>query len=262
MVERVNVLLHGIFGYVFNSACIEAYVPAVSGHIYKVTRSKSLEKAKDLPRSNFRLIGVKSGCAFSPDPKKSPVVRIKKNTTIDEFGKRFCKISLPYPSTFEGPGQLIWAMDSYKVGSIFSGRDSHHCNSVQPYPSMHAFVYERDRCPLRFEMGDTYIDLDDLPSDTPVGITNLHIWCTTPPMDMDGHGHTPDGHLRRGFAALVDLFPLLETTIQIPDGFTPVAAPESRPYGVECCDVDPGRDGCAHFGHVNCHYANLLAVEE
>jgi hypothetical protein len=113
--------------------------------------------------------------------------------------------------------------------------------------------------------GSDPILLDDLESDAPDGFTNLHIWCTTPPMDMDVVGYTREGHLRRGFAALVDLFPLLEVSIQIPDGFTPEpAVSEALPAGVQSCDVDPGRDGCGHipdFGHVNCHYANLLALQ-
>ena len=81
---------------------------------------------------------------------------------------------------------------------------------------------------------------------------------------MTQGGYTPEGHLKgEGFAALVDMFPLLEVTIQFPDGFTPEPAdPEILPAGVQTCDVDPGRCGHApDFGHVNCHYANLLAVQ-
>ena len=105
--------------------------------------------------------------------------------------------------------------------------------------------------------------LDDLPSDAPPGYTNLHIWCTTPPMDASGHGYTPEGHLRRGFAALIDMLPGIEITIQFPDGFTPAPADsESHPQGVSWCDVDPGRDECIpDIGHVNCHYANVLVEE-
>ena len=74
------------------------------------------------------------------------------------------------------------------------------------------------------------------------------------------HGYIADGHLRRGFAALIDMFPRIKVTIEFPDGFTPEAVKDNLPPGVVCCDVDPGRDGCTHFGHVNCHYANVLFV--
>jgi hypothetical protein len=79
-------------------------------------------------------------------------------------------------------------------------------------------------------------------------------------MDMDEHGYTAEGHLRRGFHSLVDMFPLIEIGIEIPDGFTPEAVPDPLPPGVTACDVDPARKGCPHFGHVNCHYANVLFV--
>lgn len=272
MADQVNVLLHGIFGYVFTPRYIEAYAPAVCGHVYKVSRSRSMAevKTKSLPKSDFALAGVQAGWSFPPDSKVSPVVPLAKGAIVDEFRKRFCKICLPYPKAFESQGKPMWAMDAFKVGSIFSGRDADALNSVQPFPSMHALCYERAQGALQFEMcdGTDPIPLEDLDpdSDTPAGFINLHIWCTTPPMDMDLHGLTPDGHLRRGFAALVDLFPQLEVTIQFPDGFTPAPADqEILPDGVQKCDVDPGREGCVsripEFGHVNCHYANVLAVQ-
>jgi len=275
MIEKVNVLLHGVFGYLFTADYIEAYVPAVSGHIYKVSQTREIQKsdgreaekliAECLPREDLKLVGIVRGKKIDLDPKISPVVKMRKGSTFDEFGKRFCKIFLPYPNSSNGNEKIMFPLDKFHVGSIFSGKHGSHCNKVQPYPSMHAFVYERDRMPLQFERcdGKDPIRLDHLrrDADTPHGVTNIHVWCTTPPMDM---AHASDGHLRRAFPALVDIFPGLEVTIQIPDGFTPAAAEiEERPYGVTLCDVDPSRKECAsHFGHVNCHYANLFAVEE
>ena len=189
---------------------------------------------------------------------------------MDEFGKTYCRIRLPYPTIFDGHGKPMWTMDAARVGNIFSGRDASYLNGVQPFPSMHALCYQRGEGGLRFEMSDGSgeIPLDDLASDAPDGYTNLHIWCTTPPMAPDYPMHmTADGHLRRGFAALVDLFPALEVTIEFPDGFTPAPADqEPLPAGVGRCDVDPSRAGCKSglvpmIGHVNCHYANLLAVQ-
>ena len=86
---------------------------------------------------------------------------------------------------------------------------------------------------------------------------NVHIWCTIDPDDMSLHGMSPDGHIRRAFAALVDLFPTLEVTLQIPDKFSPTPCDEVRPPGVTRCDVDPGRKDCkkVDFGKVNCHYS-------
>lgn len=270
MADRVNVILHGIFGYVFTPKCIDAYTPAVCGHIYAISRSRQVwipQRIKELPNSDVVLSGLQSGWSFVPNPKESPVVPLEADAAIDEFKKRRCKISLPYPTIPDAQSKRYWAMDESHVGSIFGGRDAAGLNQIQPFPSMHVFSYERDGSPLQFELprGEN-MTVDDLEADhdTPLGFTNLHIWCTTPPMDMDLHGRTKDGHLRRGFAALVDMFPTLEVTIQFPDGFTP-AAPKSEalPQGMQRCDVDPGRESCRspEIGHVNCHYANIMAVQ-
>ena len=167
MADQVNVLLHGIFGYVFTPRCIEAYAPAVCGHIYQVSRSRSLSQTKDLPKSDFALTGVQAGWSFPPNPKASPVVSLAKGSIVDEFKKRFCKICLPYPKAFDGQQMPMWTMDAYKVGSIFSGRDAASLNTVQPFPSMHALCYERDQGTLQFAMcdGSSPIPLDDLVSE-------------------------------------------------------------------------------------------------
>jgi hypothetical protein len=139
-----------------------------------------------------------------------------------------------------------------------------HLNKVSACPSLLAFVYPWS--------GETVqLEPDDLSDPIVFGVSsnnanvvmlNAHIWCTLAPgsMQQPGSSHVKgDGHLRRAFSALVDLFPDLELTIQFPDGFSPTQADESRPLGVSFCDVDPGRKGCSTpFGKVNCHYANLV----
>ena len=105
MADKVNVLLHGIFGYVFTPQWIEAYSPAVCGHIYRVSRSRSVDIPgyyKPLPASDLILKGVQVGWPFHPCPKRSPVVNLAKGAMIDEFNKRYCKIRLPYPTAYEG----------------------------------------------------------------------------------------------------------------------------------------------------------------
>jgi hypothetical protein len=278
----VNVLLHGIFGYHFTRECIEAYAPAVCMHINMVSESRDLGTAVPLPRADFRLTGVVPGCRFPPDQSKSPVVPLPKGTKIDEFGKRHCIIRIPYPASPDD----VWPLDPYVVGSIYAGSQAPYLNSVTNLPSMHAFSYERDgsclelvpsSAPYPIHQGEEAnpIDLDCLVSDAPDGYTNVHIWCTLPPMlvaEFAEQNFTPTGHLRRGFASLIDLFSTVEVTIEIPDGFTPEQAPEVRPLGVCCLDVDPARQNCDEeaikiasdprlmYGHVNCQYSNIITV--
>jgi len=256
MAKIVNVLLHGIFGYVFGKNHIEVYVPAVCGHVYKAGRASNGVGAQQLCRTEYTLAGVHGGSRVLPDCNVSPVLSLPPKTVIDEFGKRYCKIHLPYPAPFPGCKDQMCAVDRYKVGSIYAGRDAGPLNKLKSFPNMHIFVYELRGDSLKLEnlSGGEPIDLTNPTGD----VINVHIWCTTPPMDMDTHGSTRAGHLRKGFAALVDMFPTHEITLQIPDGFTPAADTEALPDGVGKCDVDPGRAGCAHFGEVNCGYANIM----
>lgn len=274
--EMVNVLLHGIFGYNFGPDYIDAYAPAVCHHINKVSASRDLGHAVPLPRADFELTGVIAGSQFLPDESKSPLVTLPKNTVIDEFGKRHSMIRLPYPKNVKS----ISPIDAYYVKSIFAGRDAPGLNSVVPFPSMHIFSYERaidtqlvliptdEQIAIRGGATATAINLDQLKSDASDGYTNAHIWCTLPPNMPDTPSMpSEEGHLRRGFAALIDLFPTLEITIEIPDEYSPAAdRPEVLPPGVISCDVDPGRPKCTAativYGHVNCHYANIMTVSQ
>jgi len=155
-------------------------------------------------------------------------------------------------------------MDAYEVGDVFAGRDSTPLNGMNCCPSMLIIAYARSEKFLRLDPDDggVGIDLSSLTPQPGTSIVNLHIWCTINPADMAMSGMTPEGHIRKAFAALVDLIPTVETTLQIPDRFSPAACAESHPPGVGPCDVDPGRPGCIAiaFGKVNCHYSNLIFV--
>jgi hypothetical protein len=284
MAKLVNVLLHGIFGYVLADDYIYAYTPCVCGHIYKTSTGsgKSLDDADDFNRGDYALLGVLTGSAFPFPVDRYPQVPIALDAKhqIDEFGKRYSMFRLPYPESLH----RVCALDKYQVGSIYAGRDAGPLNGSELDPScvgqvasLHMFTYAEDGTTLQLASLDPVSGEIGRGAPILVGktftrvgrdrVTNFHIWCTTPPMDMKKDGYTAEGHLRRGFASLVDMFPRIEVTIEFPDGFTPKAVSDQAPLGVSSVDVDPtrdrepGRNGISpYFGHVNCHYANILFV--
>jgi hypothetical protein len=263
MPDIVNLLLHGVYGYILRKDYLEAYTPAVYGHIYKAG-GLDFKTAQQLRRVNYNLRGVSGdpGERFRPDPLKFPLVPLPDSAPVDPFGKRYCMFRLPYPAKIQGYTDRLFAVDAYEVGNIYAGRDCSPLNKLDCCPSMLIIVYARSEKFLRLDPDDggVGIDLSYLSPNPGTNIVNLHLWCTINPEDMAMSGMTNEGHIRAAFAALMDLVPPLETTLQIPDRFAPTACAENYPPGVGRCDVDPGRDGCSliQFGKVNCHYANLI----
>jgi hypothetical protein len=265
MINVVNVILHGVYGYIFRSTCIEAYTPAVCGHIYKAGGLDYKNAARLRQRVDYSLQGVSGDpqTRCQPDCHHNPVLPLASAAAIDPFTKRFCMIRLPYPAVIDGyPQPQYYPVDSYVLGAVYSGRDATPLNAMDMCPSAQVIAYPRNDERLRLDADDggKGIDLGSLTPQSGTGITNVHIWCTINPDDMSMSGMTPEGHIRRAFAALVDLVPALETTLQIPDGFSPSASNDDYPPGVGPCDVDPGSNGCVGllFGKVNCHYSNLM----
>ncbi len=263
MADIVNVILHGVYGYILKEDFCEIYTPAVHGHIYRAG-GLDYSHAKPLKRVTYQLRGVAGDphARFNPDPSVYPILPLSKIGPVDLYKKHYCKFQFPYPKQISGYSQQLYAMDAYEVGAIYAGRDSTTLNQMECVPSMLIIVYERSECPLGLEPvdGTCGIDLSFLLPKPGTNIVNLHIWCTLNPDDLTMAGMTHEGHIRRAFSDLVNLIPALEVTLQIPDNFSPTACEENYPPGVTRCDVDPGRENCSRpeFGKVNCHHANLI----
>jgi len=262
----VNVIMHGVFGYVLKPGeYIEAYTPAVHGHIYRAGGLK-YDDAKPLRHGiNYTLKGVQGDpkARRKPDCEHHPIVE-RKIDPIDEYKKRYCMIRLPYPPRLESSDNesQIYPVDAFELGEIYAGQHVGTLNDMEQCPSLLVFVYPRNHekleliaddlsCPIEFETNAVNAD---------VAITNAHIWCTIGPKDLGHSGMSRDAHTRRAFNALVDLFPALDLRLQYPDRIAPTACAEHRPPGVSRCDIDPGREGCikSDVGKVNCHYSNLI----
>jgi hypothetical protein len=263
MTDVVNVILHGVYGYILRKDFVEAYTPAVYGHIYKAG-GLDYRCAQKLRRVDYNLRGVAGdpNARFKPDPSSYPLLPLPSSVHVDPFSKRYCMFRLPYPKQLSGYTKQLYALDAYEIGSVYGGRDSTSLNGMDSCPSMLIIAYERSEKFLRLDPDDggIGIDLSYLTPQPGTSIVNLHIWCTINPDDMAMSGMTHEGHIRKAFAALVDLVPPLEATLQIPDRFAPIACDETYPPGVGRCDVDPGRKGCTliEFGKVNCQYTNLI----
>ena len=263
MTDVVNVILHGVYGYILRKDFVEAYTPAVCGHIYKAG-GLDYRKAQQLRRVNYSLRGVSGDPSkrFKLDPTKYPLLPLPNSGPVDPFEKRYCMFRLPYPKQIPGYSNQLYALDAYEVGDVFAGRDSAPLNGMDSCPSMLIIAYARSEQFLRLDPDDggVGIDLSHLTPQPGTSTVNLHIWCTTDPDDIAMSGMTHEGHIRKAFAALVELVPPLEATLQIPNRFAPTACDENYPPGVGRCDVDPGRKGCSHveFGKVNCQYTNLI----
>ena len=263
MTDVVNVILHGVYGYILRKDFVEAYTPAVYGHIYKAG-GLDYKSAQQLRRVNYNLRGVAGdpNARFKPSPSSYPLLPLPDSAPVDPFGKRYCMLRLPYPKQIPGYSNQLYALDAHEIGDVFAGRDSAPINGMDSCPSILTIAYARSEKFLRLDPDDggVGIDLSPLTSQPGTSIVNLHIWCTINPDDMTMAGMTHEGHIRKAFAALVDLVPPLELTLQIPDRFAPTACDETYPPGVGPCDVEPGRKGCSllAFGKVNCQHANLI----
>jgi hypothetical protein len=269
----VNVLFHGVFGYVLREKCIEIYTPAVCHHVYM---AGGIDNASCKPLVRGLTYDLRGVCGdpnqrSKPNNDDYPLLSLDAGDTLDEFNKRFCKFHIPYPRTIDGYSSQMYPVDAFEAGAIFAGANAGPLNGMDVLPSSLIFVYLRNDGMLRLESetGDSVIDLSQLPETCVPGITNVHIWCTlqNDPNGMSpANGMSPEGHLRRAFAALVDCFPELELTIEIPDRFAPTAVDaEDLPPGVGPCDVDPDRKSCAKkmelallFGKTNCHYSSVM----
>src|ERR1700674_1384108 len=131
MTDMVNVILHGVYGYILRKDFVEAYTPAVYGHIYKAGGS-DYKSAQQLRRVNYNLRGGAGdpNARFKPDPRSYPLLPLPDSVPVDPFGKRYCMFRLPYPKQIPGYSNQLYALDAYEIGDVFAGRDSAPLNGM------------------------------------------------------------------------------------------------------------------------------------
>jgi hypothetical protein len=265
---RVNVILHGVFGYVFKNQYILAYTPAVCGHIYKAG-GIDYDHAADLTqRTCYTLIGVQGDPTARPQlsSKIHPALPLDAKASVDPYGLAFCTFQLPYP---KDPKNNFLVFDRLQVGEIYGGRDAAPLNALISFPAVLVLVYERGFGTLALvdSGGRQPIDFSNLPANPGGQSVNIHIWCTIKPDDMAMSGMTPEGHVRKTFSGLMNLFPH-EVCIEVPNRFSPNRCPDPPyPEGVTATDIDPANanpapNDCSGMsllvGKVNCHYSMLI----
>jgi hypothetical protein len=290
--KYLNVIMHGAFGYVFDDDCICAYTPACFDHEYNAGDIKMSSNTPLCHGVDYTLVGVKSSCSptITPQSEFHPVLSLADikvaRGDIDnwdngkQWTKRFSMFRLPYPAQRdESVRKLMYGAVYSYVGAIYSGMEAADClnNKMKMCPSLHVFVYELDESQSCWLLPNN----QDCPpiscppqNSTDPDTVNFHLFCTKPPMkmgQMKSMGMTPEGHIRRTFAALVDMFGGLELVLNFPNQFHP-AIPERAcapppPVGAGPEDLDPGKtsDPCKggfspFFGHVNCEYTDLIFV--
>lgn len=275
-IRFVNVIMHGAFGYVFDRGCISAYSPACFGHMY-VAGGHDIHAGIPLKQGvDYELTGVKSesSCSISLDASCNPVLSLAKTciarNEVDSFKKRFTMIRLPYPARrdIERP-KLMFGVSNAYVGEIYSGKSQNACgplNAMNVCPSLQIFVYELHNsadCVLQPISGKAQSVIATEVSHAPDTL-NFHVFCSKDPSMLGNKCMTEEGHTRRMFASLVDMFGGLELALNFPDGFHPARPPkEDLPTGVTEDDVDPGRPKGPFnpfFGHVNCGSGNIIFV--
>jgi hypothetical protein len=168
----------------------------------------------------------------------------------------------------------IYPLEPYVVGEIFGGGAAEAINALEQFPSLYAFVYERD---LGTKLGfiprggyGTPVDCSGVPANDPPAdhTANIFVLATmlTGPMEADGkvrrlfHAKEGDAHTRRAFASLVDLFCELDLRIQIPDGFSPTKEKYDCPEGLKPLQVEDPTPCVIHWGKVNCHFSNVMII--
>ncbi len=279
-IRFINVLMHGAFSYVFDSDCIRAYTPACFGHQYTAGTRDMMKNPQLCQRIDYSLKGVKTAgkSTISPDKTCNPVVSLGDicvdRSSIDIWHNRYTMIELPYPVPREAgnrPQLMHSAINAY-VGEIYSGPlAAKSLNSMKMCPSMHIFVYEleeSENCQLEPISGVAPPIVASEVCQKAPDTLNLHIFCTQPPTitldKMVAMGMTPEGHIRRVFASVVDLIGGMELHINFPNGFDPKepegAAIPQLPVGVEQQELEPGGTMGVLFGKVNCEYTDLMFV--
>lgn len=270
----VNVLLHGAYALMCDDDCIWAYTPACFGHMYNAGGRDYKANPKLRRLVDYKLRGVKeeSKRNITPDPKENPVLSLSAlrigRGEIDTYDKRFTRICLPYPATRKSdPPPLMGALHAY-VGQVYSGKlAAEPLNAMDMCPSMQILVYEIDQNSVfGLYPADSSEPITAVDSTSDPTVVNFHIYCTKAPDDsrMGSKSMTPEGHMRRTFAATVGLVGCLELVMTFPDGFHPaVPLDEALPKGVDPkSDLEPDGPRAPHvlWGKVNCGSAQFIFV--
>jgi hypothetical protein len=201
--RQLNLVFHGLFGYVIWPDRIEVLAPDVNDHVYKAgTWGKELRLKQG---TTYRLGGVVAS-ATSPaiDRKNNLVFR-----TISEIdrspSKIFCSFSLPLPASMSG----LRHAPNTKARPFFSGPASANL-AIDSLPMIQTLVFHvQDIHQLGFGTA-----LSWTPQIAKDGTVNLHIWAEP---DADP-GEPHPNHAPMAFNQLMSLFPQIQLQLEFGAG--------------------------------------------
>jgi hypothetical protein len=199
MVDHLNVVFHGTFGFINWGTSLEVLVPDVQTHVYKAgtwTKEIDLEEG-----TTYNLTGVTPGDAMPQlECLGIAVVRNKRRIKRDA-NLVFCSLVLPAPDKFVARQCMVRSDEK----EIFQGSDATHPTlALKSYARTHVLVYsclDSREVQLR--------GLDWMPERDSDGFVNLHIFAEPEysEMHMTSAAHMAgNAHMLQSFRELMHLF--------------------------------------------------------
>ena len=202
----LNVIFHGLFGFVINPRHIEVVATRIPEHLYLA--GTWMMETQLQPGVSYVLHGV-SGQKYPPTIDQTKNARVGGWTIIDRSpDKHFCSFCLPFPNSVSSE-RLFEPNSDYP---IFSGSDA---PSPPPYflamvPIFTYTVNDLSKVELTPD-----IPWKPAPECKSPYFTNLHIWAE-PLVPMKAQGSA--GHFAKAFESLAAQFSGLDMHVANADG--------------------------------------------
>ncbi len=229
----LNVVLHGLFGYVIRPThistdpdiAIEILVPQMDEHVYLA--GTWLQELRLGEGRTYQLRGATANGSM-PELKTSenPVVQYYNFKDINRSPQSlYCSLELPFPKCIVS----IRRAPVPKARQVFSGNDSGEINrELKGLATVQVFVYKYesiDKLKLTANLESDVKRFDWQPKLNESGTVNLHVFAEAP-FDLKHMGD----HAVEGMKALADLFPLLD--LQLDDRDLETQITRDLPLGV------------------------------
>jgi len=193
--QKLNVVFHGMFAFIFWNDHIEVLAPEEDDHMY---RAGSWGRERRLREGGvYALDGVTpSKTPIRLDPTKNLV--LSRLTNINRDPRiLFCSFTFPLPESMTG----LRHVKLEPARSLFGGAASKSV-SITTLPLIQVFTYQvGDFAKLRFNPLPLWT-----PTPGPQGIANLHVWGESDSVFTEDDRDHP----MRGFEQLTSLFPDLD----------------------------------------------------